>query len=56
VKKHEPIIKNMFSHLGSGQVGDPLSDFRNLMVSANIHLAAIIDDGESVGLIISPTW
>jgi CBS domain-containing membrane protein len=51
MKKHEPISKIMSANVASVQVGQPLSDVRNLMVNANIHLVPIIDGSKLVGLI-----
>lgn len=41
----------MSANVASVQVGQPLSDVRNLMVNANIHLVPIIDGSKLVGLI-----
>jgi CBS domain-containing protein len=51
MKKHEPISKIMSANVASVQVGQPLSDVRNLMVNANIHHVPIIDGSKLVGLI-----
>lgn len=51
MKKHEPISKIMSANVASVQVGQPLSDVRDLMVNANIHHVPIIDGSKLVGLI-----
>lgn len=51
MKKHETISKIMSANVASVQVGQPLSDVRDLMVNANIHHVPIIDGSKLVGLI-----
>jgi CBS domain-containing membrane protein len=51
MKKHEPISKIMSANVASVQVGQPLSDVRDLMLNANIHHVPIIDGSKLVGLI-----
>lgn len=51
MKKHEPISKIMSASVASVQVGQPLSDVRDLMLNANIHHVPIIDGSKLVGLI-----
>jgi len=51
MKKHETISKIMSANVASVQVGQPLSDVRDLMLNANIHHVPIIDGSKLVGLI-----